>query len=215
MITYHLPLSSHWRAGARNSPSICHLPAARRPHHRPCHLPPGYTVSCHALTLTLTIPAAPLPSILTSTFLTPTPLSAPPRSIVCPQPYVRCVRGLARCAHRRAVQALLPELPQLPQDDHLLYLALIEVALLWMMLLTTSCLVFGVRLLVITVLAARKESAAELALNMPPNLSRAEKHLWRVFRQADTDKNGSVDLSEFRKLLLEGHYDFTPEELDR
>jgi|TARA_B110001469_G_C9526791_1_gene262034 hypothetical protein len=101
------------------------------------------------------------------------------------------------------------------QDDHLLYLALIEVALLWMMLLTTSCLVFGVRLLVITVLAARKESAAELALNMPPNLSRAEKHLWRVFRQADTDKNGSVDLSEFRKLLLEGHYDFTPEELDR
>ncbi len=101
------------------------------------------------------------------------------------------------------------------QHEHLFYLALIEISLLWMMLLTTSCLVFGVRLLVTTVLAARKESAAEIALNMPPHLSPAEKHLWKVFRQADTDKNGSVDMSEFHKLVLEGHYDFTPEELDR
>mgnify|MGYP002039576578 FL=1 len=99
-------------------------------------------------------------------------------------------------------------------DEHLLYLSLIEIAGLWFLLLTTSCLVGGVRCLVQKARAARKESATEMALNMPPRLSRAEKHLWRVFRQADTDKNGSVDMSEFRKLLLEGHYDFTPEELE-
>ena len=99
-------------------------------------------------------------------------------------------------------------------DEHLLSIALVEIAGLWMMLMTVSCLVFGVRLIVKTVLAAREESAVEVALNMPPHLSRAEKHLWRVFRKADTDKNGSVDVGEFRKLLLEGHYDFTPEALD-
>ena len=100
-------------------------------------------------------------------------------------------------------------------DEHLLSIALVEIAGLWMMLMMVSCLVFGVRLIVRTVLAAREESAVEVALNMPTHLSRAEKHLWRVFRKADTDKNGSVDVGEFRKLLLEGHYDFTPEARDR
>jgi hypothetical protein len=100
-------------------------------------------------------------------------------------------------------------------DENLLSMALVEIALLWMMLMNLSCLVFGVRLIVTTVLAARKESSVEVALNMPPHLSRAEKHLWRVFRKADTDKNGLVDVGEFEKLLIEGHYDFTPEALDR
>ena len=198
-ITYdHIPSPTELALASRFEMS--HPPAARRPHSRPPSATLG-TTPCHA----------PTPSHLSSFFLFPSILT----------PSLLCDRSLTYGMFGGLLVALIVQPFKMwyqsyynYQDEHLLYLALIEIALLWFMLLTTSCLVGGVRRLVHKARAAREESAAELALNMPPHLSRAEKHLWRVFRQADTDKNGSVDMGEFRKLLLEGHYDFTPEELE-
>ena len=51
-------------------------------------------------------------------------------------------------------------------------------------------------------------------VEMPKGLSRDEKHLWEVFAKTDKDGSGSIGKDEMEKILREGHYDFSPSELE-
>ena len=114
------------------------------------------------------------------------------------------------------------KLYRLSQTSELSFLLVpIDISLLWMMT-QNATVVVGTLMLMMNIGAPadqeREESATKSAMDMPLGLTRAEKDLWTVFLEADTDGNGSVDMHEFKRILTitsgSHKYDFKAEELD-